>query len=391
MRPPLTCRVVVAPLLSLAVWLSAGDLRGQEKTSETRASELFEEGMKLKNGGKCAEAVPLFEESQRLVSGQGKQRHLAECLVTLGRLTAARAVNLQIAAVAAARGDAATEQATKAEAEALTARMPRVKVVVSNETNAIPGLELWRDGVPIERGQWAVPTPLDPGTHTITATAPGHSPWEGKVELAPDGKETTVSVGAPQPLPVPLRIVLPKGVEGLRVEIDGQPSTTSPSLKPGKHTVRATAPGRKPATYEVTLAPGQTGAELVIAPLETDGDGQGLIIEGGSSQRTWGLVAGGVGLAAVGAGAYFGLNAMSLNDDSAAHCNGNNLCDDTGVGLRDDAIGSATISTVLFIAGGAALTGGILLYVTAPSSPDAAAPTTGIVLGPSSAAFRTSF
>jgi hypothetical protein len=88
----------------------------------------------------------------------------------------------------------------------------------------------------------------------------------------------------------------------------------------------------------------------------------------GSTQRTIGIVVGVGGLALVGLGAGFGLSAKSSLDDSNAenHCRADNKCDAIGVAARDDAKSAALVSTIGFIAGGAALIGGTVLYFTAP-------------------------
>src|SRR5262249_28128489 len=71
--------------------------------------------------------------------------------------------------------------------------------------------------------------------------------------------------------------------------------------------------------------------------------------------------------AAIGAGVgtAFGLASLSKHNDASGHCNGN-ACDATGVQLRSDARRAGDISTVAFLAGGAALVGGGVLWVTAP-------------------------
>lgn len=90
----------------------------------------------------------------------------------------------------------------------------------------------------------------------------------------------------------------------------------------------------------------------------------------GSGARTAGLVVGAVGLVGLGVGGALGFQAKAKNDDSASHCGINgvaNDCDAAGVALRKDAKSFGTFSTVSFALGGAALLGGTLLYVTAPS------------------------
>jgi len=65
------------------------------------------------------------------------------------------------------------------------------------------------------------------------------------------------------------------------------------------------------------------------------------------------------------------VKAANKNAESLPHCQPNNskLCDAVGVALGEDAFGAAAVSTVGFIAGGAGLVGGTILFLTAPSGP----------------------
>jgi len=111
---------------------------------------------------------------------------------------------------------------------------------------------------------------------------------------------------------------------------------------------------------ELATAPQRAGAApLVLA-------GRAL-----PTQRRWSLVALGIGVAGLGAGAVFGLNAMAKLDDSNAdgHCRADNHCDAVGVQARSDSKDAATMSTIFFAAGGAALVTGAVLWFTAPKSP----------------------
>ena len=101
-----------------------------------------------------------------------------------------------------------------------------------------------------------------------------------------------------------------------------------------------------------------------------------------SHQRTIGLVVGGVGVVGVGIGSVFGLSAKSTYDQSSAHCNGDH-CDSTGHDFRQSAFSKATVSDIAFGVGGAALVGGVVLFLTAPKGE---APHTAVIpiIGPNS-------
>ena len=90
-----------------------------------------------------------------------------------------------------------------------------------------------------------------------------------------------------------------------------------------------------------------------------------------SPLKTAGLVVGGVGVAGLVVGGIFGAIAISKNSSAnSGHCGGSlggpNQCDPTGVGLRSDAVNAGNISTIAFIAGGAVLATGAVLFFSAP-------------------------
>jgi hypothetical protein len=87
-----------------------------------------------------------------------------------------------------------------------------------------------------------------------------------------------------------------------------------------------------------------------------------------SPARAFALSFGVIGLAGIGVGAVFGLEARSTYDASNrnGHCDAQDACDPTGKSLRAEADRAATLSTITFGAGAAALTSGILLYVLSP-------------------------
>ena len=90
-------------------------------------------------------------------------------------------------------------------------------------------------------------------------------------------------------------------------------------------------------------------------------------VESGDGRRIVSYVLGGAGIVGLGLGTFFGLKAKSTYDDSGAHCpRGPTSCDADGVQGGKDASTQAAGSTVAFLAGGALLATGVVLYLTAP-------------------------
>jgi hypothetical protein len=98
-------------------------------------------------------------------------------------------------------------------------------------------------------------------------------------------------------------------------------------------------------------------------------------------QRVIGLAVGAAGLASAGVGSIFGAIAIEKkNASNEGHCDEQSRCDPVGIELREEGLQAGTASTILFIAGGVALAGGVTLFLTAPAEPEA--PRAGLLLGP---------
>jgi hypothetical protein len=91
------------------------------------------------------------------------------------------------------------------------------------------------------------------------------------------------------------------------------------------------------------------------------------IVDRGRARRTWGYAVGGLGLVGLGVGAYFGLAARSSWSKAKEACPARDNCSDSAVRLSTDARTEANISTIAFVAGGAAILGGTILILTAGS------------------------
>lgn len=157
-------------------------------------------------------------------------------------------------------------------------------------------------------------------------------------------------------------------------------------VNPGKHTVIARIDDAPRARVEITLAEGETKEVKLDLPKDVPHPPPNMAGKAAPPRPFWGgqriagAVVGGVGLVGVGLGAAFGAQALSKNSASNAggHCHDGNVCDSTGFALREDARSVGTLSTVMWIAGGVALAGGLTLFLTAPRAGSAA-----LVAGPS--------
>jgi len=314
-------RALVASFVAVGlVSLAPLGAKAQEQ-SDVAATALFDQGRKLMQQGKYADACPKLAESERLAPSGGTLLNLADCYEHTGQTASAWAAWKDAAARANAAGKSDVEKRALARAAALEPNLAKLAISVDAASD-VPGLEVKRDGVKVGHAEFGVPIPVDPGTHEIDATAPNKQPFSGKVDVAPKQANATLSVTL----------------------VDAPQAAPTPAPAP------ATAPVPTPATPTASPATPEQPASTW------------------SGQKTAALVVGGVGLVGIGVGSAFGLIAKSKNDQALQNCRTSTLCTQQGLNLTDDAKSAATVSTIAFVAGGVALAGGIVLWLTAPSS-----------------------
>jgi serine/threonine-protein kinase len=316
-------RGLAAIVLAVCV-VATAPAYAQNAADKATAEALFDQGRTLLVGGDYAAACPKFSESLRLDAGLGAMLYVAQCYEHAGQTASAWAQFREAAAIAAKERDS-REQLARDRAARLEPTLSKLVVLVSAPDTA--GLVVMRDGSALGRVLWGVAVPVDPGAHVISARAPGKKEWAATAQVWPSSAGATITVprleemtGAPPPEPV----------------------TSQPQALP--------AP-----------AAGGDAALPAIPPAASDGLGM---------QRAVALVAGGFGLVGVALGSYFGMQAEAhLNDSNAAgHCRAGNRCDAFGVQARSEASTDATISTIAFAAGGAAIGGAVVLWLTVPGT-----------------------
>jgi hypothetical protein len=320
MRPP---RSSLALAVATGVLFAAAP-RARAQDSEVTATALFNDARRLANEHQYAQACPKFAESERLAPSGGTLLNLAECYEHTGQTASAWAAWNDAAARANAAGKAGAEKSALARAAALESKLSKLTIALEPESD-VPGLSVKRDGVPVGHGEFGVALPIDPGSHLIEASAPKKQPWSTQIEVSPKTLDARV-----------------------RISLSDAPD--QPSVSP------------------VGVGTEGSGSAGPVLPVQS-----GDVTERPSSwngQKTAALVVGGAGVVGVALGVVFGLQAKSKNDEALqpANCPTSTQCNPSGLSLTDDAKTAATISTIAFAAGGAALVGGIVLWVTAPRS-----------------------
>ena len=320
----LWCGVAIAAVLG-----TAGRARADGTTNEAAAQALFDDAKTLMKNGDYASACPKLDESQRLQPAGGTLMFIGLCREGEGKTATAWAKFNE--ALSAARRDSRPdrERVAHEHIEALSPKLTRLSIALSDAAKGIQGLEIRRDGEIVPADILGTPIPVDPGSHAIRATAPGMKAWETSAKTAGDGATATVTV--------PL------------LERDPDAAVVPPPVP--------------------VPVPPPMGAPFPVAPA-TDTP------PAGRTQRTVAVVVGGAGVVLLGVGTYFGVTALSKKGDESAQCPGGSSspCNSTGVSLSHDAVNDGNVSSVLLGVGAAAvITAGVLWFTAPKSSPTTSA------------------
>lgn len=288
------------------------------------AQALFYDARQLMKENKFGLACPKLEESLRLDYGIGTEFNLADCNEKVGKVATAWSGFLNVASAAHTANQKEREKVARERAKALEPRLPKLEVDVP--ATAPAGIEVRRDGVALGNASWGVAVPVDPGSHKITATAPGKLPWQTRVDVV-EGKLAKVAVPNNLPdAPAPVAATVP--------------ATTAPA------------------------APAQTTQTMT-----TESFPEPIVENRGQAQRTVGWIVSGLGIASLGVGAGFGIDSLANHNAAKNHCTAANVCDSTGLSDRRAAITAGNVATITSIAGAGALLGGVILVLTAPHNP----------------------
>lgn len=256
--------------------------------------------------------------------GTGTLLNLAACHEAEGKIATAWAEFGEAARMAKRDNRADREQYALEHAAAIEPKIPRLVMEVAKEASDLPSLEIKIDDVEVGRVVWTVPAPIDPGHHVLVASAKGKQTFhtEFDILLSPE----------PQKVAVP-----PMEDEPVTAAEAGGPAAGGPAATPG-------------------------GADHAA--------------KDGSGQRTLGLAVGGGGVVVLGVGAFFGLRAFSKWGERNDHCP-DGQCDATAVSAGDAAKSSALIADITVGVGLVAVGVGAYLFFSAPSGEEK--PATGWV------------
>ncbi|MBK9035115.1 MAG: hypothetical protein IPL61_28270 [Myxococcales bacterium] len=158
------------------------------------AETAFRDGKRLMTARRYAQACAAFAASDRIEPSIAAKMKLADCEEQRGRLASAWGGFLQVAALT--RDDLKRQpehQVATARALALEPRLPYLTISVP-EASRVEGLEIVRNGAAVDPGVWNRAVPVDRGTHTVVARAPGHRAWSTTVVIEDESEQRAVDV-----------------------------------------------------------------------------------------------------------------------------------------------------------------------------------------------------
>jgi hypothetical protein len=313
LTPALALALAVFAIASLAPRTSAAD--PPSAADRTLAQSLFEQGRRLMDTGHYAEACPKLADSQRLDPGGGTLLNLALCYDKLGRLATAYTDYNDALGQAVADHRKDREQFARDRIAALGARLPRIQLdVVNAPTDATVEL----DGTGVPATAWPTAIPVDPGAHTVHATAAGRP-----------SLDVTVVVGESETRPV--RIDLAQVIEP-------GPASTGTVVTPVPTPAPAPTPTPVPTPVSTVAPPADAPRTELRRPVSF-----------------W--IIGGLGVVALGVSVATGVLAMNAHSDVQSKCNTDRgYCSDpSGVDSASQERTYAWISTCTVIGGALAL------------------------------------
>ena len=219
----------------------------------------------------------------------------------------------------------------------VNAAIPTIIFEAKDEAgNDLSAVKVSMDGESLSDRLEGIALPVDPGSHLFTFEAAGRSQVRRRLVIREGEK---------------------RRLETIRL--------TSPS-EPGRSALSAPPVDRSPS-----------GAPPV-----------GLAVrKASSSSNVLAIVSASMGVAGLGVGAAFGLQAISKRNDARKICP--DVCPDQGgVDMWHDAKRAATLSTIAFAIGGAGVAGGVILWLTGRPSSEAVEGEAQVALGAGTIAVR---
>jgi hypothetical protein len=319
----------------LAVIITAGValVPAAARAQSAEAEMLFRDGRNLIKHGKLAAGCDKLAASERLESSIGTLLNVGDCREKLGKLASAWAAFRKAEAMAKRAGG---DDKRQGEAGRRAAQLePRLSNLVIEVDQPVDGLVVRRGGELVDEAQWSTALPVDPGSYTVVAEAPGYQAWQTTVVVG------SASAGGP-------------GRDDARRVV-----VVVPGLEPV-----AVAPAAAPI-----VGPASSGAPVEPVVTVRAGTWTGL--------RKLSVAAAVVGAGALGTGIYLGVHANNMRDRADQVCPLAVCADPVGLDFNDQAKTAARRANILYIAGGGTIATAMVLWLVGAPGETIVQPTGG--------------
>ena len=337
----------------------------QSDEQRAGARTLATEGAQAFNEGRFKDAVDMFAKAESLMHAPPHLLFMARAHAKLGQFVKAREAYLKIVkeqlAPSAPQAFRDAQSAAEEERKQVEPHIGKLTVKVEG-ADAAKDLSVTIDGQPVSTVLLGVPQPMDPGDHTVAATASGFKAAPVKASLKEAGQ----------------------GSVTIKMEVDA--SAPPPPV---------TAPGAPSADAVVSTTP--SGAP----PSDTGSGSNGM--------RIGSYVGFGVGAVGVVLGTVFVLKSSSNRKDAdkatttledtygCSATGGHPACDATTpeaqkvVGLDKDAKNAKTIGIIGYVVGGVGVAAGVTLFVLSAHKDEKTAAYVAPYVGPGLLGLRGAF
>ena len=230
-----------ARIVLCSVGLAALPGRGHAQSASVQAQSVFDEGRRLLKAGKTAEACAAFEASQKLDPVITTQLNIATCREQNRQLASAWGAFVEAQRMARAAGNDKLLKVATGHARKLEPRLSRLTISVPADRQ-VAGLVVTRGKDAVDPVSWNHALPIDGGSYTIAARAPGREPWSTTRTIKTEGESVTIEI--------------PRLAESAAPVAAAPPAAPAPAPAPAVPPARvATAPASTPPAAHDAPAP----------------------------------------------------------------------------------------------------------------------------------------
>jgi len=174
--------------LSIAVPLAIAERPARAQVSDAdrnAARDLYNEGWSLQQSGRYADALERYQRSLAVFPAPTTAFRIAQCKAALGKLVEAAEEFRAIVNAPLPAGSPPAFATAKSDANVELGKLePRIpKIQINVQPAGLQGLVVQVDNVSMPTALVGVPRPIDPGSHTITASAPGYAQSQAQVDV----------------------------------------------------------------------------------------------------------------------------------------------------------------------------------------------------------------